>query len=472
MAGAGRETWDNIVTYAEKALGAIDGEPQAEAPAAGAVPPGEAPGDAALAAQPAAPDDPAGPSPASLLDPAPFNAVDSLILAWLSYLHFPCDALTDASGWGGVPLQRLFRAECFEAMFSDVWDPASTRRLLTAMAASPRFRDARVCGFTEQLDEEEGKQFAAVSFQLTPGLAYVAFRGTDSTLVGWKEDFNLAFKFPVPSQEEAARYLARAAGHLAGRILCGGHSKGGNLAVYAASMCPDQEVRARVARVYSHDGPGFLASVLERPEFREMAPRVDKTVPQSSVVGMLLESQEDYGIVRSHQAGVLQHDPFSWEVEAGAGRFRPVERLSADGVYMDKTLNGWIAQMSDEERGRFTDALFEVLSASDAGSLDEIKADWQNSVPAIARKLADLDPDTRDFLLRILGALAQRGAVSIPETLGEMWDTAGEAWDAKVKGLQANLASWQAQAAKSLASGKPGKPGKPGRRGEPEGAGE
>lgn len=436
MAGAGRESWDNIVTYAEKALEPM-GTPE---PAGTSV--ASASGDAAPA--------PDG-GPLAPLAPRPFNAVDSLILSWLSYLHLPADSLTDCSSWEGAPLARVFRAECFGRMFADVWDPGSTRRLLTALAASPRFRDARVCGFTEQLDAEQGKQFAAVSLQLSPGLAYVSFRGTDSTLVGWKEDFNLAFKTPVPSQEEAARYLAEAASRLTGRILCGGHSKGGNLAVYAASMCGDASARARIERAYSHDGPGFLASVLARPEFREMAPRVEKTVPQSSVVGMLLESQEDYSIVRSHQSGVLQHDPFSWEVEVEAGRFKPVERLSADGVYMDKTLNGWIAQMSDDERERFTDGLYEVLSASDAGTLDEIKADWQNTLPAIARKVAGMDPGTRDFLLRTLAALAQHGVTSIPETLGDMWGAMGEAWDAKAKELQAGWERWSAQAAAQIA---------------------
>lgn len=347
----------------------------------------------------------------------PFSPVDSLILAWLSYLHLPADT----AGWEGegVPLARLFRAECLPELFAGVWDPAGTRRLFTALVASPRFRDARVRGFTEQLDEDEGKQFAAVAFQLTPDLAYLAFRGTDSTLVGWREDFNLAFRTPVPSQEAAVRYVLEAAGHLSGALVCGGHSKGGNLAVYAAAMCPEPSVRPRIERAFSHDGPGFLPSVLARSEFVDMMPRIEKTLPQSSVVGLLLETQEScVDIVRSRQVGILQHDPFSWVVEEG--RFRPVEHLSADAKYLDRTLNGWIAQMSPEERERLTDALYGVLSAADARSFDEIKADWQSSVPAIMRALGGLDPDTRSFLGRILGELAKQGVQSVPETLGEL----------------------------------------------------
>ncbi len=374
----GRETDGSIITYAEEELARIG----------------------------------AGPGEKS------FTSVDSLILSWLAYLHFPADA----AGWEGegVPLARLFRAECFPELFAGVWDPADTRRLFTALVASPRFRDARVCGFTEQLDEDEGKQFAVVAFQLTPDLAYLAFRGTDSTLVGWREDFNLAFRTPVPSQEAAVRYVLEASEHMSGSLVCGGHSKGGNLAVYAAAMCPDVSVRSRIGRAFSHDGPGFLPSVLARPEFADMMPRIEKTLPQSSVVGLLLETQEGcVDIVRSRQVSILQHDPFSWVVEEG--RFRPVEHLSVDAKYLDHTLNGWIAQMSPEERERLTDTLYGALSAADAHSFDEIRADWQSSVPAIMHALGELDPDTRSFLGRILGELAKRGVQSVPETLGDLF---------------------------------------------------
>ena len=356
----------------------------------------------------------------------PFTQVDSLILSWVSYLHLS-GALLGARAdmgcgddpWQPVPLARLLRAECFAEMLEGVWDQPSTRRLFCALAASPRYRDALVCGFTEELDEAAGMQFSAMSFQLTPSLAYLAFRGTDSTLVGWKEDFNLAFESPVPAQARAALYTAQAAGHLSGSLLLGGHSKGGNLALYAAAMCPGEGTRDRIAHAFSHDGPGFMAQVLDTPEFARMLPRFEKTVPQSSIVGLLLESRVDFDIVRSRQVSVLQHDPFSWAVDVGGRDFERLERLSADARYFDRALNGWICQMSAPERGRMTEALYQVLSSAEASTFDQIKADWRTSLPAIARALSDLEPDTRDFLLRVLAALAKSGARSIPETLGE-----------------------------------------------------
>ena len=180
-------------------------------------------------------------------------AVDSLILSWMAYLRIPADAdevVAGIRGWDGVRLADLHRAEYFGDYFAGMWSEEDGLRLLAAAAASPRLRDVRVVGHVESTDVRAEKQFAAVTFRLTDDLSYVAFRGTDSTLVGWKEDFNLSFRCPVPSQVAAARYLADVAGRLDGEFVVGGHSKGGNLAVYAAASVP-ADVGERITRVFS-----------------------------------------------------------------------------------------------------------------------------------------------------------------------------------------------------------------------------
>lgn len=153
-----------------------------------------------------------------------FCPVDSLILSWLSYLRIPGET-GEFRDWEGLPLSALYRAEWFDKLFLGVWDPQSSRRLLTALAASPRFRDIRVMGYTEQMDQQAEKQFAAVTFQLPAGGGYVAFRGTDASFVGWKEDFNMAFQ-TVPSQETAVAYLARAALYCPGPLMTGDTPRG------------------------------------------------------------------------------------------------------------------------------------------------------------------------------------------------------------------------------------------------------
>ncbi len=347
-------------------------------------------------------------------DEQPFSSVDSLILSWFSYFHLN-GAFEGVPDGEALALTRLYRSELFDEMLRDFWDAPSTLRLFAAMMASRRFRDMRVLGYVESFDSAEEKQFAAVSFQLTDELAYVAFRGTDSTLIGWKEDFSMAFKSPVAAQESAARYLNETAKHLRGALLVGGHSKGGNLAVYAAAEC-DRAVQDRIARVYSHDGPGFLESVLQRESFRRIAGRVEKTLPQSSVVGMLLEHQERYSIIKSSRVSLLQHDPFSWQVEGGT--FVPFSHLTSDALYLDHTISAWLAQLSESDRERFVDALFDVLSANDISTIDEWKAGWPKNVSAAVRALSQMNPDTKTFFSHTLRELAALSVRNFPDLLG------------------------------------------------------
>jgi len=330
---------------------------------------------------------------------APFSPVDSLVLSQLAYLRL--GALVPAPGCpDALPLRELLRAELFGALLDEVRAPEQNRRLLFAAAASPRFRGVLLSRFADDQDPLLGKSFSAVTFSLGPALHYLAFRGTDATLVGWKEDFNMAFQ-TVPSQQAALDYARAAADALPGALLLGGHSKGGNLAVYSAMMCPPA-VRARLQAVYSHDGPGFMEGTLSQECFRRVEPLIHKTLPQSSIIGMLLEHQENYSVVKSSRVGIMQHDPFSWEVQDG--RFVPLEQLTAGARYMDGTLNQWIGAMTAPEREGFTDTLFGVLTAGGITSFQG-EHDWQQLIPAMAEAVRSLDPADRTMTLRLLRAL-------------------------------------------------------------------
>lgn len=347
-------------------------------------------------------------------DAVPFNPVDSLILSWASYLHLPVD-LPPAYDWRGIRFADIYRAECFDGMFRGVWDAPSGKKLLAAMAASPRYRDIRILGFTERRDSAQEKQFAAVSFQLTPGLCYIAFRGTDSTLLGWKEDFNMAFQYPVPAQEDAAAYLNEAARYCTGEIRVGGHSKGGNLAVYAAANSSTY-VNVRIAAVYSHDGPGFLETALKSEKFTAIADRIDKTVPQSSLVGMLLEQQENYRIIRSTRVSFWQHDPFSWVV--GEDDFDHMDTLTPDAVYIDRTVSQWLESIPCEQRELFVDSLYELVNIENITTVADLRADWRTNLPTIAHGVSNLDPATRKFLMDTVRSLAALSIKNFPEMLG------------------------------------------------------
>ncbi|WP_299046459.1 DUF2974 domain-containing protein [uncultured Actinomyces sp.] len=347
-----------------------------------------------------------------------FCTVDSLVLSWLAYTRLPADdpALAPALGWEGVRLADLYRAEYFATYYAGMWGEEPGLDLLAAVAASPRFRDVRVMGYVDATDPQAEKQFAAMTFRLTEDLSYVAFRGTDASLVGWKEDFNLAYRCPVPSQVEAAHYLADAAARVGGDLLVGGHSKGGNLAVYAAATAP-RDASGRVTRIFSHDGPGFLAEFLATEDYRRVEGRVEKTLPQSSVVGMLLEQQEGYRVVRSNRAMIWQHDPFSWVVEGCD--LVTLDGLTADARYLNRTVSAWLGSRTVEERERFIDTLYSVIDLGDVSTTHELRADWRRSIHVRARAFAGLDAETRSFVTQTLTALVSLGVRVVPDLLVE-----------------------------------------------------
>ena len=341
----------------------------------------------------------------------PFSDVDSLVLSVLSYFHLP-KRLAGANSWEGVRLVELFRADCFDELYGTLWDPDSSARLLAALAASPRFRDIRVMGYRVRNDPAQEKQFGALALQLSDAEAFIAFRGTDNTILGWKEDFNMAFRYPVPSQEEACRYLEEAARHVRGRLLLGGHSKGGNLAVYAAFSC-SQSVRSRIEHVFSHDGPGFPETVFQDGSIDRVRDRVHKTLPQSSIVGMLLEHQEDYQVVRSSTFSAFQHDPYSWVVEDGA--FVAEGSLTPAAKYLDLTLNAWVQSLSAREREQVIDSVYALVESAGQTTMAGMRDNWQKAVPEIISSALRMDDDSRALILQAVKELVVLGGKKVPE---------------------------------------------------------
>ena len=319
----------------------------------------------------------------------PFGDVDSLVLAELSYMRLSglVPAFGEARSVATVPIRELLRAESYDDMFVSNSSDINEYRLalLRAVCESPRFRALRVGEYAERLSEREQQQFAAMTFDVGCGPVdslYVAFRGTDGTLVGWKEDFNMAVRCPVPSQESAYRYvnsiLDRSEGFLSSgdspAVMLGGHSKGGNMAVYAAMRIAHDDIEVagerarrlgllpslggpvrgrnrRISRIFSHDGPGLPKSTVRGQAYRAIESRIRKTVPESSVVGMLLQSNAPVRIVKADAIGIMQHMGNSWQV-AENGDFEQVDELTAGAQLIKRTLDGWLDTVSQEQRER------------------------------------------------------------------------------------------------------------------------
>ena len=269
-------------------------------------------------------------------------------------------------------------------------------------ARSKRFGSLRIVGHVNHVDTDMQKQFSALTFLVGEDTCIVAFRGTDDTIVGWKESLNMSFMLPIPAQIEAREYLDQV-GHVYPdrKIYVCGHSKGGNLAVYASVKC-SPETKSRIVTAYNLDGPGFDKEFISGEDYLEVRERIRTLVPQSSIVGMLLEHEENYEVVQSNGTGLLQHNGFSWEIMGG--RFVHSDTTTAHSKYIDVTLKKWLSELGAEERRRIIDALYEILSSTNAKTLTDLSADKLGVIKA----WGTLDDESKKVIKRIVGLIIKR----------------------------------------------------------------
>jgi hypothetical protein len=341
-----------------------------------------------------------------------FCAVDSLVLSQFAYLSFDMvvPGFSEKKKNAHIRIKDIFIEEKLPDIITQVRAPRNNKKLFAALARSPRFQNVAMNYYINEIDYEVEKQFSAVTFLLDENTAYIAFRGTDFTFVGWKEDFNMAFLSEIPAQAQAVKYLEKVAKKFHGSLIIGGHSKGGNLAVYASMMCK-RSLQKRILAVYSHDGPGFKENILNSLQFQKIKNRVYKTIPQSSIVGMLLEHQEEYTIVKSNRLGIMQHDPFSWEIKND--NFHVLNNISSTSQSMNKALHDWLVKLSDTDRERFVDALYEIIKASNKTSISDFQKIKLKDINAMFKAPNNMDAQTRELLFQALKSLIALSVVNM-----------------------------------------------------------
>lgn len=337
------------------------------------------------------------------LEQSGLNEVDSLILSELSYILWDeiVPGLVNGSRKGSQRINLrtagllFFGTDKPQVMAANSSFMEKNVDLLETVMNSPRFRDLEMLGFVDHIDEQNQKQFSAVTFDLMNGSYYVSFRGTDSTLVGWKESLNMSFATVIPSQEEAVWYLNQIASCVKGTFYLGGHSKGGNLAVYAAAMA-NEEVKERIIHIDSFDGPGFSKKIIEKEQFSQILSKITAFLPQSSIVGMLLEHQEDYQIVTSTQSGILQHDCFSWQLTGTF--FLREEELSSHGRFMNQAIQTWLSEIEPKEFNQFIDAVYEIMMQTEAKTLADLSMEKRKNMMKIMKTYSHCDPEVKEQL--------------------------------------------------------------------------
>lgn len=336
------------------------------------------------------------------LSERPFNEVDSLVLCQLVYLHYGQFVPGLAKESVPVSIQEIYVHPDRDRILDDYWYRENNKELFAAVAASKRFGNLKMNYYVDIIDEQEQAQFSAMTYTMEDGFVYIAYRGTDATIVGWKEDLNLAFSKPLPSQYLAVEYMEQAADFVEGNFYTGGHSKGGNLAVYAAMNCK-QQVRDRLVKIFNNDGPGFRPEIREQGKYHEITDRMVKFIPRSSLVGTILEDQDDYTLVESRGVGMLQHNSYSWKIEED--HFIRAKNMAERKMVRDAALNEWILSLTEEEKHAFVDTLYDVVSASEASNVFEFGADWKNCLQNVFEAAKGIDDTTRKMISGIIRTL-------------------------------------------------------------------
>ncbi|MCR5210858.1 MAG: DUF2974 domain-containing protein [Lachnospiraceae bacterium] len=363
------------------------------------------------------------------------NEVDCALFAWLSYFSFDgllsgdgrkdslkniCDKYLKERGAETDNKREVF----YHTVFS----------LFVKAAQSARYGRISVLDHSHVLSSEDGVQFAAMTFSVLPDLDIIVFQGTDSTIVGWKENLELSYMDEVPAQGLAVQYVSRILSKRGKRSIICGHSKGGNLAVY--SMLKNKVKPELIECVYNFDGPGMNDTILKSDLYDKYSDKIITIVPRTSIVGRFFGHKEQFFVTDSNETGIGQHDITSWGVKGTD--FVYVDELDEMSNYAEETMREWLDGISLEERKRFLDTLFEILDKNHITTFEGLSG--QRAVKAlqdISSSVNDLDPESKSILKQVFGSLISNGVKNATERATDGFRSgAGKVSDGIVTGAE------------------------------------
>ena len=343
-----------------------------------------------------------------------FSEIDALVLTELEYLPLEKVVPSDENGENFVTVKEI--AEYMQEHKQELFDEnpmmitQERHEVSQVIAEAPRFQSLKFFGVVSVWDKDTTKQFAAITVEVEPSVRLVVFRGTDDTLIGWKEDFLMTYSPLVAGQTDAKEYLAKQASLWDGDLMISGHSKGGNLAIYAAAT-QVEDVQLRIVDIFCFDSPGLYRSVLETKGYQNIVPLAMRYIPQDSLVGLMLESEVPYVIVKSNATGAMQHSAMTWEIEDG--QFIKMEKLTKNSQLNDQTFKKWTESVSDEELELFWNVFFELLFSVGIDTVNDLYGQFMHYVQEFLKAAGDMDEEKRELLTRI--------ALLLVSTRFEVW---------------------------------------------------
>ena len=343
-----------------------------------------------------------------------FSEIDALVLTELEYLPLEKVVPSDENGENFVTVKEI--AEYMQEHKQELFDEnpmmitQERHEVSQVIADAPRYQSLKFFGVVSEWDKDTTKQFAAVTVEVEPSVRLVVFRGTDETLIGWKEDFLMTYSPLVAAQTDAKEYLAKQASLWDGDLMISGHSKGGNLAIYAAAT-QTEDVQLRIVDIFCFDSPGLYRSVLETKGYQNIVPLAMRYIPQDSLVGLMLESEVPYVIVKSNATGAMQHSAMTWEIEDG--QFIKMEKLTKNSQLNHQTFKKWTESVSDEELELFWNVFFELLFSVGIDTVNDLYGQFMHYVQEFLKAAGNMDEEKRELLTRI--------ALLLVSTRFEVW---------------------------------------------------
>ncbi len=343
-----------------------------------------------------------------------FSEIDALVLTELEYLPLEKVVPSDENGENFVTVKEIaeYMKEHKKQLFDEnpMMMTPERHEVSQIIADAPRFQSMKFFGVVSEWDKDTTKQFAAITVEVEPGVRLVIFRGTDDTLIGWKEDFLMTYSPLVAAQTDAKEYLAKQASLWDGDLMVSGHSKGGNLALYAAAT-QVEDVQLRIVDIFCFDSPGLSRSVLETKGYQNIVPLAMRYIPQDALVGLMLESEVPYVIVKSNAVGAMQHSAMTWGIEDG--QFIKVEKLTKNSLLNDQTFKKWTESVSDEGLELFWNVFFELLFTAGIETVNDVYGQFMHYVQEFLKAAGKMDEEKRELLTRV--------ALLLVSTRFEVW---------------------------------------------------
>ena len=326
----------------------------------------------------------------------PFNEVDALIFSQMAYLDFSglVGGISDKKPY--VSLFQFDNAEIIKKMVKGTMSPIMNTKMLHLMFKSKRYQNLHFNYYRSRFDKDLELQFSAIVLKLN-GCNFIAFRGTDLTLIGWKEDFNMSYMDVIPSQEQCLVYLQNVAEMLDGNFYLGGHSKGGNLACFSG-LFSDKKIQDRIIKIYDFDGPGFKYDIFTTEKYQKIADKFKKYITRDSMIGVIMHNAPKYAVVRCYGIAVMQHDPFRWRV-TDEGRLDITESTTFNCKVFERAIKEWLECYPENERLKIIDILFDLLTAYEKSTIIlDFRSKLLQNIHAIRKRYKKLDDETVAYL--------------------------------------------------------------------------